>query len=240
MENKMKQIDNNRWFKLAGIAFAVVIFITTAVLVVGNKKDIDIVPINGYAPLYNQAVVLTNDNKMFEVLPDNILIEAIRKDMYVYGQNKYPKYNVEGKIIGFDLQKVYKPRTDTVEIVGKYGSSSDTIIATFKLLANERLDASIRSSGDKEGIDSYLPSNSVKNKFIASLPIVIDDSYSIGFVANPDIFVVELDEPNPETESIIISYIKTSTGSDDITEQEVYFKYPNIKSDEDFERSQLP
>lgn len=143
-----------------------------------------------YVPETSPAVI-SNSELLYETLDNVQQYGSVRRDI--------TKYRDEAMI--FELSddgptnRSFVVLGDTVvdngtiRFEGSYYGSSDVIAVSIKKLANDRIETSITNLKNEGNIDSMLPSNSKRNKFIASLPIETS-TYQLLYSTEANLFVI--------------------------------------------------
>lgn len=182
----------------------------------GNK--VDVLPEEGTATDYSQQARIVNGTNLFTDLGGGDRYDSFTKDLHVFGRSSYKGYEDSSKVVGFTVEGEIKKEGETLSFGGKYGSSKNLIRITLKLLKNNRLQTSITDSKTAKNIDSQLPSNSLRNQFISTLPIS-NEAYAVDYADSTDGFVITVYDGDGETRVNAEKYLITSLKITDLSDE---------------------
>lgn len=135
---------------------------------------------------------ISNGQDLESVLGSNVQYLALSQDLDVFadkGLGAGP--TTEDHTNVFVINNRAGKKNNVISFSGEYEAPRGEVKVTIKQLKNNRLSVSITSNKDNTNIDSQLPSNSKKNKFITSLPIVGQD-YGIYYYSDTDKISIEI------------------------------------------------
>ncbi len=179
--------SRQKFFIVAAIIFVAIIGISF--FAGKGKNDVDIKPEEGSAIDFSDQARIINGTEIYALLDGFTRFEAFARDVRVFGKSQYKAYKSEPQVVGFTITSKIENKNGELILSGLYGSSKNLINITLKKLANERLQTSITDSRTKKNVNEKLPSNSIRNQFIATLPITKPD-YTIEYVLGSDVIAI--------------------------------------------------
>jgi len=173
----------------------IVSFVVVGVLVITNltgKENIDILPEESSEIDYGSQARIIDGEELFDSLGGPEPYDSLSKDLFVFAKTAYPEYkNNDTKVVGFKLTSEISITLEDISFKGKYGSSNNDIVVRVKLLKNKRIKTTITDKKTALNVDSSLPSNTSRNQFIGTLPI-LNDNFSIEYNEADDKFLLSL------------------------------------------------
>lgn len=207
---------NTKTLKKIAIGFGVfvVICIIAALLSLTNKESIDQRPEEGTDADYSQQARIVNGEKLFVELEGGDRYDYFARDIKEFAK-RFEEYS-EKPVTGFEITSDLEVDGSVIKFDGKYGSVNNKISVTLEKLNNQRLKTSITDSSSNVTVDDdTLPSNSLRNQFVATLPL--DSPYcTVTFVVDGEIINAELKSLNEADKAACDQFILQQTGGKDI------------------------
>lgn len=188
-------------------------------LVFSNRgNNVDVLPEEGTAADYSQQARIVNGSNLFAALGGGGRYDLFSEDLHTFGKKNYTSYKGSGGVIGFTIESEIKKEGETLSFSGKYGSSKNLIRIALKPLKNERLNTSITDTKTTRNIDSQLPSNSLRNQFISTLPVG-NEAYNVDYITSSDSFVITVYDGDNDTKAIAEQYLISSLKVTDLSNE---------------------
>lgn len=215
------------------IIASLVLITVVGFIAIFTKDNIDTPPDgDGIVLDYSDSASLVDSEDLLNAVGSIDAYDRVRKDIYTFGKKTYQPYITNStKAIGFAISKksVTKNGSD-ISLEGKYGSSSDEIKISIKLLSNFRIKISITDIKTGRNIDSELPSNNKLNQLIGILPYD-SENYSISYSDRSLKVVVRLDFFTEELKAEALDYIRKVVGDENIVDKYIEVFYPAINTE---------
>ena len=174
---------------------------------------------------------ISNGEDLEAVLSESVQYLALSQDLDVFadkGLGAGP--TTEDHTNVFTIKSGVSEKDEVISFKGGYENPGVVVLVTIKQLKNNRLSVSITGAKDNTNIDSQLPSNSKKNKFIATLPIVNQD-YGIYYYSDTDKISIEVfGEYTAEKRDAALNELRINIGKT-LTEQDydLYYTPPSVE-----------
>lgn len=171
------------------VGSVIAVLVTIGVLSSGGRANID-TPDEGSSIDYSTQVRMVNGKDLLYAIGGVRPYDFLGKDLFTFGKVGYTKYK-SGGVIGFEVTSNLKEDGNTINFSGRFGATDNKIDVTVKTLKNDRIHTSITDTVTKLNIDDELPSNTIRNQFIGSLPLN-DKRYSIEYMRSKDSFLINI------------------------------------------------
>ncbi|MDB5183196.1 MAG: hypothetical protein JWO47_980 [Candidatus Saccharibacteria bacterium] len=180
------------------IISAVLILGIVILLIAGlrSHKPADIANGDEYvSPTSGAFLIYKNDTySPFGTRADSLLRDDIaffaRKNFNAYNPAKHPT-------VEFDVGGKPSKKGNTLTLSGTFAKSSDKIVVTATLLKNNHIKTAILNESTGANLDTLLPSNSIRNQYIGTLP-ANHDTYVIDYVSSDDSFIITLNDTSAQ------------------------------------------
>jgi hypothetical protein len=195
------------------------------------KQNIDRIPEEGSSRDYKIEANIENGKDLLYALGGLNRYGSLAADLKFYANNSYKQYADVKKVVGFEVKNALKNDGDTITFEGNFGSVGNKITVQVTLLNNQRLKTSITDQKTKKSIDDKLPSNSKRNKYIATLPIQTQD-FDISYDQTTEQFVATVYERSISAQNKAASTLKTALGDEQFKNEAIQYilPAPNIDS----------
>lgn len=214
----------NKKILLASIILLIVIGL--AAFNKAGSNTIDEAPFEGTSQDYSkEARIIDKNGQLFKELL-SYRYDSFKKDIFTYGKVMYPVYRDDiKKVVGFEINSIESEKSGELTVKGRYGSVNKNIVVGIILLKNDRIKTTI-SDGSNISIDSFLPSATKLNSFIANLP-EIKDSYSIEYDSSSRGITVFLNSKDSTVATEAKEYIKSTINDDSYRDDLVNIVFPS-------------
>lgn len=137
--------------------------------------------------------VIVNSQELFKELDSEHQFNSIRNDLTYFANKHIDKYKNGDTEINFIISDLNK-KDDFIFIEGKYSKSKNKILLKIKELNFGKVSITIEDSKSRTKETSNLPSNSIRNQYIGSLPYKSSDGYTISYTESDDSFYISINE----------------------------------------------
>ncbi len=207
--SKLKSVVSSRIFILA-IAVVVVFAYFFFAVSSGRSKTYELRTGEDGNRSGDRAYMLKGDMPYFPT--GNYNAEYfLREDLAYFARNYYKKYYPNPElVVKFLVTKDSVDSSGAKVINGHFSLVKDDTTILMTTLNNNRIKTSIKTGRTSANIDSELPSNSVRNQLIGTLPIE-ENGYSINYLGTLDKFYIGLnDGDSSATEAAAIKKLTES------------------------------
>lgn len=178
--------------KKSALVIGVIAFLLLCFIFLGfSNERIDYLPNDAVDADYSNQVNLISEENIVALLGGVQHKQMLAEDLYVFAKTGYATYTTNPpEAIGFKLSSI-KTVDNKIELEGRFGATKNKIIASILPLQHGMIASSITDTESGLNIDKSLPSNSVRNQFIGSLPLETSE-YVIDYVPDTDGFSVNI------------------------------------------------
>lgn len=176
-----------------------------------KKEAVDSRPFEGTSNDYTSSARIVGGEELFREIGGGQRYDSLARDLFVFGKSQIDDYKKADAIVGFEIKSALTVRSNEIDFSGNYGSSKDRILVKLIKRPNGRLTSSIKNEKTGVSIDQDLPSNSKRNSFIATLPL-IDQNYTIEYLAQEDIILISIYERNQSIGDVAYQRVLNETG----------------------------
>lgn len=221
MENSAN--SNKRTFMLIGILAAIIILaIIGARQRNGRTSGVEYVsPTSGAYLVYEDAAYLP-----LKTIDANNMLRA---DVAYFARKLFDSYNPSKQpAVKFNVAKKPSSTNGVLMFRGRFEKARSGITIRVSELANNRIKTSIKIDKTGENADSELPSNSKRNVFIRSLPLINND-YRIYYALDTEKITVRLyGEYSDDKKQASLAKIRDALGTDFVTDNnlDIYYTVP--------------
>lgn len=207
--SKLKNIISSRIFILAMAVVVVFAYIYFA-LAAGKSKTYEIRTGDDGNRSGGEAYMLKGDLP-YSPTGNYNAEHFLRQDLAYFARNYYKKYYPNPElVVKFLVTKDSIDSSGAKVINGNFSLVKDNTTIVMTTLNNNRIKTSIKTGRTSANIDSELPSNSVRNQLIGTLPIE-ENGYSINYIGTLDKFYIGLnDGESSATEAAAIKKLTES------------------------------
>jgi hypothetical protein len=170
---------------------------------------------------------LIYEDKAYLPLDENASNNMLRADVAYFARNNYSEYDPEKQpSVAFHIKKKPAKNGSVLEFRGQYEKVKNEISISVNSLNNGRIITSITDTKTKKDLNTQLPSNTQRNKFIATLPIVTK-TYSIEYAMPTDLFTLIIFDGSTAATEEAEKALKLGVGIDDLSKEKYEFFAPN-------------
>lgn len=174
----------------------------------------------GFALDHTVYAMLVEGTELLDNLSSMEEYDRFARDLRVFAKAAYPEYSDEGSLIAFKITSPVRKDGDSLSFNGRFGSVENKIDATIRPLGKNRIKTSITDTKTKLNIDPDLPSNSIREQFIGSLPHE-GEGYLVDYNDTTDSFFINLRSNTAAVRQEAEQFIASSLKLKDIQDERV-------------------